>query len=48
MPFGAVHVVALVVLPVFLGCDVEDDVLFMRAGAKLGHRAPRKRSIAAE
>jgi hypothetical protein len=28
MPFGAVLVVALVVLPALLGCDVEDDVLF--------------------
>ena len=27
MPFGAILVVALVVLPAFLGCDVEDDVL---------------------
>jgi hypothetical protein len=25
MPFGSVLVVALVVLPAFLGCDVEDD-----------------------
>ncbi len=29
MPFGAVLVVALVVLPAFLGCDVEDDELFV-------------------
>jgi hypothetical protein len=29
MPFGAVLVFALVVLPAFLGCDVEDDVLFV-------------------
>lgn len=29
MPFGAVLVVALVVLPALLGCDVEDDVLFV-------------------
>jgi hypothetical protein len=29
MPFGAGFVVALVVLPAFLGCDVEDDVLFV-------------------
>ena len=27
MPFGAGFVVAFVVLPAFLGCDVEDDVL---------------------
>src|ERR1700737_5503389 len=27
MPFGAILVVALFVLPAFLGCDVEDDVL---------------------
>src|ERR1700722_9410634 len=27
MPFGAILVVALVVLPAFLGGDVEDDVL---------------------
>src|SRR5260370_38732779 len=27
MPFGAGFVIALVVLPAFLGCDVEDDVL---------------------
>src|SRR5260370_38005985 len=27
MPFGAVFVVAFVVLPALLGCDVEDDVL---------------------
>jgi hypothetical protein len=26
MPFGAGFVLALVVLPAFLGCDVEDDV----------------------
>ena len=29
MPFGAGFVVAFVVLPAFLGCDVEDDVLFI-------------------
>jgi hypothetical protein len=29
MPFGAGFVFALVVLPAFLGCDVEDDVLFV-------------------
>jgi hypothetical protein len=29
MPFGAGFVVAFVVLPAFLGCDVEDDVLFV-------------------
>ena len=29
MPFGAGLVVAFVVLPAFLGCDVEDDVLFV-------------------
>src|SRR5260370_41847255 len=29
MPFGAGFVIALVVLPAFLGCDVEDDVLFV-------------------
>ena len=29
MPFGAVLVVALVVLPALLGCDVEDNVLFV-------------------
>ena len=29
MPLGAVFVVALVVLPAFLACDVEDDVLFV-------------------
>jgi hypothetical protein len=29
MPFGAVLVVALVVLPAFLGCDVEDNVVFV-------------------
>jgi hypothetical protein len=28
MPFGAGLVVAFVVLPALLGCDVEDDVLF--------------------
>jgi hypothetical protein len=27
MPFGAGFVIAFVVLPAFLGCDVEDDVL---------------------
>src|SRR6202035_2391714 len=27
MPFGAGFVVAFVVLPAFLGCDIEDDVL---------------------
>ena len=27
MPFGAVLVVALVVLPAFVGCDVEDNLL---------------------
>src|ERR1700730_17642580 len=27
MPFGAGFVVAFVILPAFLGCDVEDDVL---------------------
>ncbi len=27
MPFGAGFVVAFVVLPALLGCDVEDDVL---------------------
>ena len=27
MPFGPGFVVAFVVLPAFLGCDVEDDVL---------------------
>ena len=27
VPFGAILVVALFVLPAFLGCDVEDDVL---------------------
>ena len=27
MPFGAGFVVAFVVLPAFLGCDVEDNVL---------------------
>jgi hypothetical protein len=27
MPFGAVFVIAFVVLPALLGCDVEDDVL---------------------
>jgi hypothetical protein len=29
MPFGAGFVVAFVVLPAFLGCDVEGDVLFV-------------------
>src|ERR1700722_549090 len=29
MPFGAGFVLAFVVLPAFLGCDVEDDVLFV-------------------
>jgi hypothetical protein len=29
MPFGASFVVAFVVLPDLLGCDVEDDVLFI-------------------
>ena len=29
MPFGAVLVVAFVVPPVLLGCDAEDDVLFV-------------------
>ena len=29
MPLGAGFVVAFVVLPAFLGCDVEDDVLFV-------------------
>jgi hypothetical protein len=29
MPFGAGLLVAFVVLPAFLGCDVEDDVLFV-------------------
>ena len=29
VPLGAVLVVAFVVLPAFLGCDVEDDVLFV-------------------
>ena len=29
MPFCAVLVVALVVLPPFLGCDVEDDIVFV-------------------
>jgi hypothetical protein len=29
MPFGASFVVAFVVLPAFLGCGVEDDVLFV-------------------
>ena len=29
VPFGAVLVVALVVLPAFLGSDVEDDVLVL-------------------
>jgi hypothetical protein len=29
VPLGAVLVFALVVLPAFLGCDVEDDVLFV-------------------
>src|ERR1700679_704332 len=29
MPFGAGFVVAFVVLPALLGCDVEDDVLFV-------------------
>jgi hypothetical protein len=28
MPFGACFVFAFVVLPAFLGCDVEDDILF--------------------
>jgi hypothetical protein len=27
MPLGAGFVIAFVVLPAFLGCDVEDDVL---------------------
>jgi hypothetical protein len=29
VPFGAGFVVALIVLPALLGCDVEDDVLFV-------------------
>jgi hypothetical protein len=29
VPFGAGFVLAFVVLPAFLGCDVEDDVLFV-------------------
>jgi hypothetical protein len=29
MPFRAGFVVALIVLPALLGCDVEDDVLFV-------------------
>src|SRR5271156_5798489 len=29
MPFGAGFVFAFVVLPAFLGCDVEHDVLFV-------------------
>jgi hypothetical protein len=29
MPFGAGFVLAFVVLPAFLGCNVEDDVLFV-------------------
>src|SRR5258707_12579465 len=29
MPFGAGFVLAFVVLPALLGCDVEDDVLFV-------------------
>ena len=29
MPFGAGFVVAFVVLPALLSCDVEDDVLFV-------------------
>jgi len=29
VPFGVVLVVALVVLPAFLGCDIEDDVFFV-------------------
>jgi hypothetical protein len=29
VPFGANFVLALVVLPAFLGCNVEDDVLFV-------------------
>jgi len=29
MPFGAGFVFAFIVLPAFLGCDVEDDVLFV-------------------
>src|ERR1700729_1580613 len=29
MPFGAGFVLAFFVLPAFLGCDVEDDVLFV-------------------
>ena len=29
MPFGAGFVVAFIVLPTFLGCDVEDDILFV-------------------
>ena len=32
MPFGAGFVVAFVVLPAFLGCDVEDDVLAVVGG----------------
>ena len=32
VPFGAGFVLALVVLPAFLGCDVEDDVLFVVLG----------------
>ena len=29
MPFGAGFVFAFVVLPAFLGCDIEDDILFV-------------------
>src|ERR1700712_1912695 len=29
MPFGAVFIVTLVVLPAFLGCDVKDDIVFV-------------------
>jgi hypothetical protein len=36
MPFGAGFVFAFVVLPAFLGCDVEDDVLAVVLSCSLG------------
>jgi hypothetical protein len=42
MPFGAILVVALVVLPALLSCDVEDDVLFVVLSGLASAFCPRR------